>query len=110
VSIEKNEVLTLTTDGSARKGAESIDVATPNATLASLMERTQAKMGDKFFHYHVQSNNCQKFVLALLQSNKVSSPQAKLFVKQNLQFLPSGAISILNGIVQLAGHVATLVN
>jgi hypothetical protein len=67
-------------------------------------------MGDKFFPYHVQSSNCQKFVLALLQANLISSPGGKRFIKQNLKFLPSGAVSILNGIVQLAGHVATLVN
>jgi hypothetical protein len=110
VAVEKNEIITITTGGTARKGAESIDVATPNATLAELMARTQAQMGDKFFPYSISSNNCQKFCLALLQSNGISSPTAKRFVKQNLKFLPSGAVSILNGIVQLAGHVATLVN
>jgi hypothetical protein len=111
VAIEKNEVITISTGPAARKGAESLDIKTPNATtLSELMERTEAKMGAKFFPYNVQTNNCQAFVLALLQSNKVSSPAAKRFTKQNLKFLPSGAVSILNGVVQLIGNVSTLLS
>lgn len=55
-------------------------------TINSLVEKTKAKMGDeKFFGYEPLKNNCQDFIIALLDS--INAQFDRDFVKQNVEEL-----------------------
>ena len=55
-------------------------------TINSLVEKTKAKMGDeRFFGYEPLKNNCQDFIIALLDS--VNAKFDRDFVKQKVEQL-----------------------
>ena len=68
-----------------------------------MLERTHLLMGGKFLTYSA-SNNCQDFILAMLQSNNLSTPVNTLFVKQATQSLFTPQLrKISNTITDIAG-------
>ena len=96
--LEKNESIAL----SDKKGtgsldyrtnlegrSETVDVNIPandRITLRQLLLNTREYMGcDKFSDYCAKTNNCQDFILALLYSNHLSTPQLEQFVKQDAE-------------------------
>ena len=83
--IEKNEVIHIKMSPKSRPQTESMQVATlsPPITLADLIEKTKAAMGDKFCRYSAYDTNCQHFVLALLRSCGVKDTKYTSFVKQD---------------------------
>ena len=55
-------------------------------TINKIVEKTKAKMGDsKFFGYQPLTNNCQDFIIALLDS--INAKFDRPFVKQNVEQL-----------------------
>ena len=56
-------------------------------TVATLIDNTQKQMGDKFLPYSPVSNNCQNFILSVLQANKLDTPELIGFIKQNTDSL-----------------------
>lgn len=56
-------------------------------TVASLIDNTEKQMGDRFLPYNPVSNNCQDFITAVLQANKLATPELTTFVKQNTDSL-----------------------
>ena len=48
-----------------------------------LLQNTRDKMGGSFLSYSARDNNCQNFILALLQSNFLDNPRNVLFTKQS---------------------------
>ena len=87
---EKIEVINLAKK--TRKGGENLPV-TPFAggkTLNEIMENTKKRMGDKFFGYSARNNNCQDFIMALLQSNGMGDTNDFSFVKQDAKQMFKG--------------------
>ena len=41
-------------------------------------------MGNKFFSYDGQFNNCQDFLLGLLRGNRCLTPEAQEFINQSI--------------------------
>ena len=86
VSLEKNSVITLSTNTQARANSQEININNVPAgiTLSLLLENTRAKMGDNlYFSYNAVKNNCQDFQIAILKSNGISSAEVESFIKQN---------------------------
>ena len=85
--LEKNEVLSLTLNGSSIK-SESLEIPIGNdLTLVEMLDKTKKKMGDKFFSYKAQDNNCQYFAQSFLAANNLSSSETKEFIMQDVSFL-----------------------
>lgn len=99
--LQKNEVISLTDRGgpskSVGKGSEVMrvkipppreeDDATP-LTFTLLLDRTKQYMGPHAFSdYCAKTNNCQDFILAVLQSNGLAYPHLISFIKQDSEII-----------------------
>ena len=84
--LEKNAVINMDVNKTINN-AEFVPVNNiPNSlTVNDLMNNTQKKMGDKFLPYESKSNNCQYFIMAVLDSNNINSPELTKFVKQDTE-------------------------
>lgn len=82
--IEKIERITLVKeDRSQKTGAEFTSSFPVNKTVNELFKNTENFMGDRFLPYQSNSNNCQVFIMGVLQSNGLSTPELTTFVKQD---------------------------
>ena len=84
ISLEKNEVITISPYHMNYK-AENVYVHfPPGITINILLQNTRNKMGNSFLTYSARDNNCQNFVLSLLEANGLSNSQNVLFTKQSI--------------------------
>jgi hypothetical protein len=60
------------------KGSEPV-------TLNNLVEKTQKRMGDRFFRYSSFQNNCQDFIVNVMDANSMSGDRQ--FIKQDVEDL-----------------------
>jgi hypothetical protein len=109
LSLEKNERITISRS-QMNKGAENMNVNITNGlSLNILLDRTKQLMGGKFLTYSARDDNCQSLILAMLQSNNLSTPQNVLFTKQSTQELFTQQLrKITNTITDIAGKVDIL--
>ena len=83
ISLEKNEVITIS-PYKMNYDAENLYVSyPPGISINILLQNTRDKMGGSFLTYSARDNNCQNFILALLQSNFLDNPRNVLFTKQS---------------------------
>jgi hypothetical protein len=84
-----------------------MNVNVPNGlSMNILLANTRQLMGGKFLTYSAQSNNCQSLILAMLQSNNLSTPQNVLFTKQSTQELFTPQLrKITNTVTDIASKV-----
>ena len=81
VSIEKNEVITIS-PYQMNYQAENLYIHfPPGITINILLENTRNEMGSSFLTYSARDNNCQNFVLSLLHANGLSNERNILFTK-----------------------------
>jgi hypothetical protein len=74
-----------------------------------LLDNTRQLMGGKFLTHSARDNNCQSLILAMLQSNNLSTPQNVLFTKQSTEELFTPQLrNITNTITDIAGKVDIL--
>jgi hypothetical protein len=82
--IEKIERITLVKeDRSQKQGAEFTASFPVNKTVNELFINTQKFMGNRFLPYQSNSNNCQVFIMGVLQGNGLSNQELTNFVKQD---------------------------
>jgi hypothetical protein len=82
--LEKIERINLVKeDRSKKQGAEFTSSFPVNKTVNELFENTRNKMGDKFLPYQSASNNCQFFIMAVLDANGLNNSERTAFVKQD---------------------------
>ena len=87
ISLEKNEVITIS-PYKMNYNAENLYVHFPHGiSINILLQNTRNKMGNSFLTYSARDNNCQNFVLSLLESNGLSNSQNVLFTKQSTSAL-----------------------
>lgn len=71
-----------------RPKTQSMDVSLPmdfSKTIQEVIDTTKKEMGPyRFSHYDVVTENCQKFVEAVLSSNGLLTPPLKQFVSQDV--------------------------
>ena len=91
IFIEKNERLNSGIGmGPKKDGLETLSIDSGdlphNLTFGQLVENTKQYQGDKFLTYSSSSNNCQYFLLAILQSNHFNNiSKYSNFIKQNTE-------------------------
>mmetsp|Transcript_11786 Transcript_11786/g.25447 ORF Transcript_11786/g.25447 Transcript_11786/m.25447 type:complete len:311 (+) Transcript_11786:188-1120(+) len=98
--LQKNEVISLTDSGESSKGkvkgSEVMAVKMPPReaedstplTFSLLLDRTKQHMGPhSFSNYCAKTNNCQDFILAVLESNKMAYPHLVSFLKQDSEII-----------------------
>ena len=82
--IEKIERITIVKeDRSNKQGAEFTQSFSVNKTVNELFQNTENFMGNRFLPYQSNSNNCQVFIMGILDSNGLNNPQLTEFVKQD---------------------------
>jgi hypothetical protein len=109
-SLEKNARITIG-NYQKRNGSEDMSVSIPSGlTQNKMLDRTRSLMGGRFLSYSARDNNCQDFILALLQSNNLSTSANTLFVKQATQSLLTPQLrKISNTITDIAGGVDKII-
>ena len=73
-----------------QKGSESLEIQQllQNLSVYDLVNNTRRIMGDnKFFTYNASSNNCQDFLIKMIESNIKNYQQYVNFIKQNTEFV-----------------------
>jgi hypothetical protein len=82
--LEKIERINLVREDRSRKqGVEFTSSFPVGKTVNELFMNTQSYMGARFLPYQANSNNCQVFIMAVLQSNGLATPELTTFVKQD---------------------------
>jgi hypothetical protein len=77
VLIGKNEVVNIARTNGPNSNDEIIHIHNfPHITIHSLLENTRKRMGDDFWTYQAGANNCQNFILNILEANDIH--QAKI--------------------------------
>ena len=110
-TVEKNSVITLTRRPTTTKNTQSLLVDVPTGTTVNmLLDKTQKKMGAKYFVYSAKDNNCSDFILALLVANGLVDAENRAFVKIETDKLFTNTFRRLtNTITDIAGGVENVV-
>ena len=90
ISVEKNEVINLEVSPPTRPKEEVEDITSnipDGLTINDLMNNTNKRMGSSFFNYSAKSNNCQHFIINILDANNIGDESDREFVKQDTDFL-----------------------
>jgi len=96
VVLEKNERINI--ERSFKEGGERVLAKTRDGlTLNRLVQQTAKFMGKDFFPYHPATNNCQRFLTAILKSNGLLTLELNEFINQDVTQLldeldPSGLL------------------
>ncbi|MBS1737343.1 MAG: hypothetical protein JSS98_12165 [Bacteroidetes bacterium] len=118
ILVEKNEVINLHQYPAIKPKAQKFVLNIPpnfNCTFKQLLDAGQAYMGKDWFTYDPLSNNCQRFIMSILnaQPNLIkANPTANQFVVQNVsgleRDLTPATKSLFNGITGLASRLNVL--
>jgi hypothetical protein len=82
--LEKIERINLVKEDRSKKaGAEFTSSFSVNKTMNELFQNTKNKMGDKFLPYQSASNNCQYFLMGVLDGNGLNNSERTSFIKQD---------------------------
>ena len=82
--LEKIERINLVKeDRSKKQGAEFTSSFPVNKTVDELFQNTKNRLGDKFLPYQSASNNCQYFIMGVLDGNGLNNSERTSFVKQD---------------------------
>tara|TARA_R110000803_G_scaffold3726_1_gene12669 strand:- start:1360 stop:2364 length:1005 start_codon:yes stop_codon:yes gene_type:complete len=110
VSLEKNEVINMDRNPKKPKNAEILNVTIgKKLTINEMLDKTKTKMGKNFFPYSAKDNNCQRFILSLLQANNLANKANKDFVKQDTNELFSSHLrKATNTVTDVAGRLNIL--
>ena len=82
--LEKIERINLVKeDRSKKEGAEFTSSFSVGKTVDELFQNTRNKMGDRFLPYQSASNNCQVFIMGVLDGNGLNNSDLTAFVKQD---------------------------
>lgn len=100
VSLEKNEVINMEVLSnplkdenptvSSNSETRQIQNLIPGLTINSMLNKAREIQGDKFFKYSAYDNNCQDFIIALLQGSNIGTSDDYNFIKQSVQQLFTG--------------------
>ena len=92
IRLEKNEVITMTEghpDKPDTERDENVLIEKP-LSLNEMLQNARDRMGEKFFKYDSANNNCQDFIMALLQGSSLGSQENYDFIKQDTKSLFEG--------------------
>ena len=87
IKLEKNERVSISEIRNFGSSKDDLNIDLPNITLNEFINNGYLEMGNKFFSYDGQFNNCQDFLLGLLRGNRCLTPEAQEFIKQDTKEL-----------------------
>jgi hypothetical protein len=89
LAVEKNEVINMYPNPKKLKEGEQRDVIfrESDLTLNKLLAGGQNIQKDKWFRYSANNNNCQDFILAIMNGSNIGNEQDRQFVKQDTSSL-----------------------
>ncbi|MBS1735806.1 MAG: hypothetical protein JSS98_04285 [Bacteroidetes bacterium] len=118
ILVEKNEVINLHQYPTIKPNAQKFVLNIPpnfNCTFKQLLDAGQAYMGKDWFTYDALSNNCQRFIMSILnaQPNLIkANPTVNQFVVQNVsgleRDLSPASKNLFHGIAGLASRLNVL--
>jgi len=59
----------------------------PDIQFKTLLDNTEKLQGKNYFIYNAETNNCQKFISDMLQSNNLLTPELNTFINQDVSSL-----------------------
>ena len=110
VSLEKNEVINSDIDPPIPPNTqtEPIQNIPQGLSLNTILDNAKKIQGGKFFNYSARDNNCQDFILAILNGSNIGNQQDREFVKQDTKSLfgnMTGLRKLSNSITDLGAKV-----
>lgn len=108
ITFEKNERINIAKAG-LKSGGDTVEIANIPADLTfdKFFTAGLKAMGDfKFFQYNAFENNCQDFILGVLNANLSLSSEVKSFIKQDSEALLKKQPGYLSRIAQAATDAA----
>lgn len=107
---ERNQVLNFTSSIGEVKESESVPVS-KNVTLAEFFDNTFKRYGKALFQYSAATNNCQSYLIQLLNANGLLNSKLQSFIKQNTQTLLSPFLKkVTDTITDVAASADTIMN
>ena len=106
-NLEKNEKPSLTTVSPIKSNSQTkmVNIIPNNLTFNTLIDRTKRYMGSSFDDYNFETNNCQDFLLAILNSNRIGNPDDRKFIKQDI----STIVKTIPSLWKTIGNIGTKV-
>ena len=90
ISVEKNATIHMDVSPPTRANEDVEDIINnipTGLTINTLMNNTRKRMGSSFFNYSAKSNNCQDFILNILNANNIGDESNFEFIKQDTDYL-----------------------
>lgn len=108
IVIEKNEVINISTDYKSNGKMEFVNIpVSQQLTLQEMMDRAQQMGGSEYFKYDAFTNNCQMFIIGILNASGLNSTPVQTFVLQDvdtlLTKLPSYTSPLARTLTNLGG-------
>lgn len=108
IVIEKNEVINISTDYKSSGKMEFVNIpVSQQLTLQEMMDRAQQMGGSEYFKYDAFTNNCQMFIIGILNASGLNSTPVQTFVLQDvdtlLTKLPSYTSPLARTLTNLGG-------
>ena len=118
IALEKTSQIQTTLNPVVKPNAEQKNVSRlhQGLTLNNLLDGARKILGSKFLTYDAVDNNCQDFILAVLQGSQIGDKSDYDFVKQDTSLLFSnstfdnGVRNIAKKVTDLGGYVDTIIH
>jgi hypothetical protein len=83
--LEKNESINFEKGSSVKQNSEvlQVDIVPPNLSIGQLLSNAKKRQGDNYYRYSASSNNCQKFIKDVFESNGINDEKYITFIKQD---------------------------
>jgi hypothetical protein len=113
ILVEKNEVINMEKMGKVPKVKKGSQISSMRIkgkrTINELLNKAKERMGDKYFPYSAKNNNCQDFIMNVLQANNLGTKTNFDFIKQDTKSLFSSHLrKASNTVTDLAGRLDVL--
>jgi hypothetical protein len=113
ILVEKNEVINMEKMGEVPKVKKGSQISSMGikgkGTINELLNKAKERMGDKYFPYSAKNNNCQDFIMNVLQANNLGTKTNFDFIKQDTKSLFSSHLrKASNTVTDFAGRLDVL--
>lgn len=110
--LEKMDRINLVKQKRNKKDVEFLPSFSVQKTVHELFTTTQTHMGDKFLPYKSANNNCQVFIMGILDANGFNTPERTSFVKQDTKdiFEHTALRKLANTITDIGGYTNAILD
>jgi hypothetical protein len=112
ILIEKNETININPSFKITNDTEIQKVGLKRgSTINELLDKAEKSMGkDRFYLYDGLNNNCQDFIIGVLEASGLLTEQARKFVKQDMETLVKNIPSFAQKIGKFVTNAAGVFN